>query len=106
MSFRYFCLASALLGSVFVGVAVAADSDSLEEVVVTATLRDTRAVDLPASVTVLGPADLHAGGEQHLEDVLTLVPDLNWAAGTERPRCVALAKWSNTRARPIHRSDF
>src|SRR5580698_1609488 len=86
MSFHHCCLGYALLASAFGGVAAAADSDSLEEVVVTATLRDTRAVDLPASVTVLSAADLHAGGEQQLEDVLSLVPDLNWAGGTERPR--------------------
>jgi iron complex outermembrane recepter protein len=86
MSLCHWCLGCALLGSALIGVAAAADSDSLEEVVVTATLRDTRAVDLPSSVTVLSSADLHAGGEQQLQDVLMLVPDLNWAAGTERPR--------------------
>ena len=86
MNFRYLCLGSALLGSALIGMAAAADADSLEEIVVTATLRAERAVDLPTSVTVLGPADLHAGGEQQLEDVLSLIPDLNWAAGTERPR--------------------
>ncbi len=86
MSLRYYCLTGVLLGSVFVTVAAASDSEPLDEVVVTATLRATPEAELPASVTVLGPADLHAGGEQHLEDVLTLVPDLNWAGGTERPR--------------------
>src|ERR1700692_2152938 len=65
--------------------AVAAD-DSLEEIVVTATLRATSVADLPQSVTVLRLDTLRAAGVQHFEDVLGLIPDLNWAAGTSRPR--------------------
>src|SRR6202051_3325513 len=65
--------------------AVAAD-DSLEEIVVTAGLRSTSVADLPQSVTVLRLDTLRAAGVQHFEDVLGLIPDLNWAAGTSRPR--------------------
>src|SRR5580692_5591177 len=60
--------------------------DALQEIVVTATLRATSAADLPQSVTVLDRDTLRAAGVQHLEDVLGLIPDLNWAAGTSRPR--------------------
>ena len=42
--------------------------------------------DLPQSVTVLDRDTLQLAGVQHFEDVLPLVPDLNWAAGTSRPR--------------------
>ncbi len=42
--------------------------------------------DLPQSVTVLDRDTLQLAGVQHFEDVLALVPDLNWAAGTSRPR--------------------
>ncbi len=66
-------------------VAVAAD-DTLEEIVVTASLRSTSVAELPQSVTVLDEETLRAAGVQHLEDVLGLIPDLNWAAGTSRPR--------------------
>ena len=38
------------------------------------------------SVTVLDRDTLKGAGVQHFEDVLSLVPDLNWAAGTSRPR--------------------
>src|SRR5580700_1799173 len=60
--------------------------DALQEIVVTATLRSTSIADLPQSVTVLDQATLRAAGVQHFEDVLGEIPDLNWAAGTSRPR--------------------
>ena len=65
--------------------AVAAD-DSLEEIVVTAGLRSSSVADLPQSVTVLDQGTLRGAGVQHFEDVLGLIPDLNWAGGTSRPR--------------------
>ena len=59
----------------------------LEEVVVTASLlREQALKDVPASVTVLDSATLRAAGQQHFEDVLSLIPNLNWAGGTSRPR--------------------
>jgi outer membrane receptor protein involved in Fe transport len=65
--------------------AVAADA-SLEEVVVTADLRDRSIDSLPASATVLDADTLEMAGVQHFQDVLALVPNLNWSAGTSRPR--------------------
>jgi iron complex outermembrane recepter protein len=60
---------------------------SLEEVVVRASLlREQALQDVPASVTVIDTETLRAAGEQHFEDVLALVPNLNWAGGTSRPR--------------------
>ncbi|HEV7606443.1 MAG TPA: TonB-dependent receptor plug domain-containing protein [Steroidobacteraceae bacterium] len=70
--------------------AVAQDSlgkdSSLDEVVVTADLRERSLSDLPASATVLDAHTLDIAGVQHFEDVLGLVPNLNWSAGTSRPR--------------------
>src|ERR1700680_277417 len=65
--------------------AVSAD-DSLEEIVVTAGLRSTSVAELPQSVTVIDRDTLRAAGVQHYEEVLGLIPGLNWAAGTSRPR--------------------
>ena len=59
---------------------------ALDEVVVTATLRATPALEVPASVTVLDTATLQDAGQQHFEDVLALVPNMNWAGDTSRPR--------------------
>lgn len=60
--------------------------DSFEEVVVTAELRDRELRNLPASATVLDSDTLALAGVQHFQDVLSLVPNLNWSAGTSRPR--------------------
>ncbi len=59
----------------------------LQEVVVSAgLLRDQALQQVPASVTVLNQDALVGGGQQHFEDVLAQVPNLNWAGGTSRPR--------------------
>ena len=67
-----------------------------------ATLRD-----LPASATVLDAHTLEVAGVQHFQDVLGLVPNLNWSAGTSRPRYLPAARHrrasSNGRARRILR---
>jgi outer membrane receptor protein involved in Fe transport len=64
----------------------AAGSQVLEEVVVTATLREQSLLDTPVSITVLNERTLQDAGRQHFEDVLAAVPNLNWAGGTSRPR--------------------
>jgi outer membrane receptor protein involved in Fe transport len=60
--------------------------DTLQEIVVTATLRAAPVADLPQSVTVLDANTLRTAGVQHFEDVLNLIPDLNWTSGTSLPR--------------------
>jgi outer membrane receptor protein involved in Fe transport len=70
----------------FVAVVAAAAEPSLDEVVVTAQLRERALRDLPVSATVLEAATLDAAGVQHFQDVMGLVPNLNWSAGTSRPR--------------------
>jgi iron complex outermembrane receptor protein len=74
----------------FASVADAADasnpSQPLDEIVVTATLRSVSLEEMPGSVSVLTGATLHDAGQQHFEDVLALVPNLNWAGDTSRPR--------------------
>jgi len=70
----------------FVTFAAVADDSALDEVVVTADLRDRALRDIPASVTVLEAKTLELAGVQHFQDVLGLVPNLNFSAGTSRPR--------------------
>ncbi len=76
--------AAPLIGAAMISLAHAAEP--IDEVVVTATLRQQVLTDVPGSVTVLGPEETRGAGRQHLEDVLALVPNLNWAGGTSRPR--------------------
>jgi outer membrane receptor protein involved in Fe transport len=64
----------------------ALDKDDLNEVIVTAELRDRDLDTLPMSVTVLDAHTLEVAGVTHFQDVLGLVPNLNWSAGTSRPR--------------------
>jgi iron complex outermembrane receptor protein len=67
--------------------AVEPSGNSLQEVVVTATLlRDQPVQAVPASITVLDSATLQAVGQQHFEDVIGMVPNLNWSGDTNRPR--------------------
>ena len=58
----------------------------LAEIVVTATPIATADQRLPASVTVLDARTLREAGQQNFEDVLALVPNLNWAGDTSLPR--------------------
>lgn len=69
-----------------VSTAGVAASNELEEVVITATLRPQSALELAASATVIDSTTLREAGVQHLQDVLPLIPNLNWAAGSSRPR--------------------
>jgi iron complex outermembrane receptor protein len=62
------------------------DDQPLDEIVVTATLRSVSLEEMPGSVSVLTSAALRDAGQQHFEDVLPLVPNLNWAGDTSRPR--------------------
>jgi outer membrane receptor protein involved in Fe transport len=81
-----------ILLSAFLAVSAAADaaeSDAdpqLDAIIVTATLRSAPAIEVPASVTVLDGQTLQDAGRTNLEDVLGLIPNLNWAGDTTLPR--------------------
>jgi iron complex outermembrane recepter protein len=79
------CTAVAYTRTVW-GDATQSASPLLDEVVVTATLRAAPALQVPVSVSVLDSATLKDAGQEHFEDVLALVPNLNWAGDTSRPR--------------------
>ena len=64
----------------------ATPSPPLEEIIVTASLRQQPVGDTPASITVLDQDTLQSAGLHHFADVLGLVPNLNWSGGTSRPR--------------------
>jgi iron complex outermembrane receptor protein len=66
--------------------ASAASDTQLQEVVVTATLMAVPDQELPGSVTVLDAKTLREAGQQNFEDVMALVPNLNWAGDTSLPR--------------------
>lgn len=86
-AFLAFFLSVPLASSAHAEVPADASGNSLQEVVVSATLlRDEPVQSVPASITVLDSATLQAAGEQHFEDLIGLVPNLNWSGDTNRPR--------------------
>jgi len=87
MGRRYSALIFLSAALALVAAAKASDTDDkLDEIIVTATLRSVSLEDLPGSATVLNESALRDAGQQHFEDVLALVPNLNWAGDTSRPR--------------------
>lgn len=76
-----------LLGASWILCSLPSHATELDEViVVTSRLRTAAVEDVPASVTVLRGETIERAGLQHFGDVLHLVPNLNWASGTARPR--------------------
>jgi len=59
---------------------------ALEEVVVTASLKEMRSLDLPSSVTVLDTQTIRSSAAQHFEELAQLTPNLHWAGGSSRAR--------------------
>ncbi|MFO1468682.1 MAG: TonB-dependent receptor [Steroidobacteraceae bacterium] len=65
---------------------IAPAPDELQEIIVTAGLKDMPLSAVPASVSVLDERTLRGAGVQHFEELLPLVPNLNFAGGSSRPR--------------------
>lgn len=58
----------------------------VEEIVVTGDLREAELMRTPASVSVVDGATIAARGATHLEDVLNVAPNVNFASGASRAR--------------------
>lgn len=67
-----------------------AQQTSLEEVVVTAEFIQESVLDLPNSVSVIDSATIETRGAQHLEDLLNLAPNVNFATGASRGRFIQI----------------
>ena len=61
-----------------------------EIVIVTAELRETPIMRTSSSTSVLGSEDIRMRAAQHLEDVLNLAPNVNFAGGTSRARYIQI----------------
>lgn len=62
----------------------------IETVVVTSDFRQADLMTVGSSVTVIAPNDFSRRDARHLEDVLTLAPNVNFAAGSSRGRFVQI----------------
>lgn len=86
MQIRFFCRPAFLgLALALAGTCLATEGE-LDEIIVTAALRSTPQIEYAGSATVLGADTLHAAGQRNFEDVIALVPNLNWAGDTSLPR--------------------
>ena len=78
-----------LISSIFLSLSSLADDSikKLDTQVVTSDLRDNKlAVEANQSMSILDSETLEKAGTQHLQDVLGMIPNLNWSSATNRPR--------------------
>lgn len=81
-------LLAALLPMLGAGVTVQAEP--LQEVIVTAGFREMSVETYPASLTVVGPESIASRAAQHLDEVLNLVPNVNFSSGASRGRNIQI----------------
>src|SRR5262245_23207587 len=86
MSFSFTRRSALAAAALAVAPVVAAQTDPLEEIVVTADFRESRLAELPLSVSVLDKAELEATTQQHFEEVIRRVPNLNLSGEGSRAR--------------------
>lgn len=60
--------------------------EAIEEIVVTADFRERTASELPTSVTVLDDEAIDALAVQHFEELIAVIPNLNWSGDGNRAR--------------------
>lgn len=60
--------------------------EGIDEIVVTADFRERAADELPSSVTVLEGDEIDALAVQHFEELIGVVPNLNWSGDGQRAR--------------------
>ncbi len=74
----------ALLLVCFAGTAVA--EDVVDEIVVTADFRERPASEIPGSVSIIDAAIIEQASTQHFEELVNVVPNLNWSGDGHRAR--------------------
>jgi iron complex outermembrane receptor protein len=74
----------AALALIITGLAVA--DEAIEEIVVTADFRKRPASELPASISLLEPGFIEEAAVQHFEELVNVVPNLNWSGDGHRAR--------------------
>jgi len=68
-----------LAGSVFAEVAI-------DEIIVTADFRERPAAELPSSITIIDAEFIEEAAVQHFEELINVVPNLNWSGDGHRAR--------------------
>ena len=78
--------AAALFVSIVACQTAFAATDTIEEIVVTASFRDRPLTEIPASITVLDADAVEDLAVQHFEELIGVVPNLNWSGDGHRAR--------------------
>ena len=61
-------------------------ADAIDEIIVTADFRERPVSELPLSVTVMSAEFIEEAAVQHFEELVNLVPNLNWSGDGHRAR--------------------
>ena len=61
-------------------------AESLEEIVVTADYRERTLAELPLSISVIDAATIKGSAVQHFEELIAIVPNMNWSGDGHRAR--------------------
>jgi outer membrane receptor protein involved in Fe transport len=77
-----------ILAALFFGLAAgpAMADDAIDEIVVTADFRERSAHEMATSVTVLSGDFIREAAQQHFEELVNTVPNLNWSGDGHRAR--------------------
>ena len=76
----------AVSASLLLAAPVVAPAQAIEEIIVTADFRERPANEIPASVTVLDADAVGQLAVQHFEELINVVPNLNWSGDGHRAR--------------------
>ena len=82
-----FYIGAFTLASLWTSIAMGAP---LDEITVTAELLENNVLELPNSVTIIDQAAIEQRSAQHLEDLLNLAPNVNFASGASRGRFIQI----------------
>ena len=77
---------AALLTSLAACLPLFAAAETIDEITVTASFRDRPATEIPASITVLDADAVQQLAVQHFEELIGVVPNLNWSGDGHRAR--------------------
>ena len=75
-----------LFTSLLLAASAVAQAQAIEEIVVTADFRERAANEIPASVTTLDAEEVEQLAAQHFEELINVVPNLNWSGDGHRAR--------------------
>ena len=81
--FKFFVLISLFCIS-FVGMSSSYADDAIEEIIVSSDFRESQLKNISASISVINAGVINQRNSRHLEDLLVLAPNVNFAAGASR----------------------